>query len=126
MKDPLLVDSLVIGRPENRIEKHIDGSIIFRDVNVPGVRLIDLLGGTIVIDPAMYIVVDVSDWTLSAGLYNVTIPHNWSLCYPTLVDVNIYDVNYELMTVDTVKVNTNSVTIKVITPMKIYVSIKKM
>lgn len=126
MKDPLLVDSLVIGRGENRIEKHIDGSIIFRDVMVPGVRLVDLLGGNIVIDPALYILVEISDWTLTAGLYNVTIPHNWNLCYPTLVDVNIYDENYELMTVDTIKVNTNSVTIKVVTPMKIFVSIKKM
>ncbi len=125
MKDPYLVDSLIIGRSENRIEKHIDGSIIFRDVNVPGVRLIDLLGGNIVIDPAIYVVVEVADWTLSGGLYYINIPHNWNLCYPTLTDVKIYNTDYELIDVDTIKVYTNYVTIKVITPMKVYVSLKK-
>ncbi len=125
MKDPLLVDSLVIGKGENRIEKHIDGSMIFRDTMVPGVRLIDLLGGNVVIDPALYIVVETVDWVLSGGLYEVTIPHNWNLCYPTLVHVTIYDSNYEVIGVDTIKVNTNNVIIKVITPMKVYVSIKK-
>lgn len=126
MKDPLLADSIVIGRPENRIEKHIDGSMVLRDAFVPGVRLVDLIGGNVVIDPAIYIVVEVSDWTPSVGLYNVTIPHNWNLCYPTLTDINIYNEDYELITVDTVKVNTNSVTISVVTPMKLYVSLKKM
>ena len=125
MKDPTLVDSLVIGRQENRIEKHVDGSMIFRDVNVPGVRLVDLLGGNIVIDPGIYVAVVVSDWTYSAGLYSINIPHNWNLCYPNMLDVGLYDENYELITVDTVKVFANYVTIKSTMPIKMYVSLKK-
>jgi hypothetical protein len=125
MKDPILVDSLIIGRSENRIEKNFDGSIIFRDALVPGVRLIDLMGGNIVIDPGIYVVIEVADWTLISGLYTVDIPHNWNLCYPTMIDVNIYNNNYELITVDTVKVNTNYVTIKSTINQKMYVSLKK-
>jgi hypothetical protein len=126
MKDPLLVDSLVIGRGENRIEKHVDGSIIFRDTMVPGIRLIDLLGGNVVIDPALYVVIEKTDWLVDGNLFMVNIPHNWNLCYPTLVDVNIYNEQYELIDVDTVKVMANSVIIKLILPSKILVSIKKM
>lgn len=126
MKDPLLVDSIVIGRTENRIENYIDGSIIFRDAQVPGVRLVDLVGGSVVIEPAHFVVVDVSDWTMDGDLYMVEIPHNWNLCNPSLTDVNIYDESYELISVDTVRVNANSVIIKVVLPTKIYVSIKKM
>lgn len=125
MKDPQLVDSLVIGRQENRIEKHVDGSMIFRDVNVPGVRLIDLMGGNIVIDPGIYVAVVVSDWTYSAGLYSIDIPHNWNLCYPNMIDVETYNENYELITVDTIKVFANYVTIKTTLPIKMYVSLKK-
>ena len=126
MKEPLLVDSLVLGRPENRIEKHIDGTIIFRDIMVPGVRLVDLIGGNVVIDPALYIVVEINDFTYDDGFYNVEIPHNWNLCYPTLTDVNIYDETYEKISVESIKVMTNSVKIKVIVPSKLYISIKKM
>lgn len=125
MKDPLLVDSITIGRSENRIEKHIDGSMVLRDVNVPGVRLMDIIGGNVVIDPSVYISINESDWVADDGKYNITVFHNWNLCYPALTQVNVYDENHQLMTVDEIKVNANSVIISVIIPTKMYVSIKK-
>lgn len=125
MKDPILVDSLVIGRPENRIEKNFDGSMVFRDALVPGVRLVDLLDGNVVIDPGVYVVIESTDWILIDDLYTANITHNWNLQYPTMIDVLIYNSDYELITVDTVKVNTNYVTIKTTINQKMYVSLKK-
>ena len=61
----LQVDEIEIGAIGNSISTHNDGSMILKDRYVPGVRLIDLLGGEVVIDPATIIEVAHTDWIIA-------------------------------------------------------------
>jgi hypothetical protein len=60
--DSLKTSEIEIGLLGNSISNHTDGSMLFRDRLVPGIRLIDLVGGEVVIDPSVTIAVSSSDW----------------------------------------------------------------
>jgi hypothetical protein len=85
---------LVIGDSANKISIASDGSMTFADNYVPTVKLKDILGGNVVVDPAILVYVEETDaeWTpLIANSYGqyffkLTINHNWNL-------TNISDTN---------------------------------
>lgn len=126
---PGMFSSLLIGRPGNKIEVHQDGSMVFRDNSVAGVRLIDLLGGTVTIDPAVFVTVEVSDWTEvtvdGQTRYNVEVPHTWGTCDP-LADVILWDLNNQMITVNTVEYRENSIFIQSTENESIKVLIKRL
>lgn len=73
--DSLKTSEIEIGLLGNTISNHTDGSMIFRDRLVPGIRLIDLIGGEVVIDPSVTIAVSSSDWQFDSydSFYKVNI-----------------------------------------------------
>jgi hypothetical protein len=77
--ESLKISEIEIGLLGNSISSHTDGSMIFRDRLVPGIRLIDLLGGEVVIDPSVTISVSSSDWQFDS--------------YDSLNNRNFYKVN---------------------------------
>lgn len=138
MKEPFLVDSLNIKNNTIRLEMHQDGSLLFSDGLVNGVRLIDLLSANpnnvVVFNPAYHYTINAFDHTalnndweynLSTGLYEVKLYHNWNLCDPEKVLVLVYNSQNILITVDTIQCFPNYVQILANPPIKMKVIIKK-
>lgn len=140
MKEPFLVDSLNIKNNTIRLEMHQDGSLLFSDPYVTGIRLLDLLSATnsnnvIVFNPAYHYIINefdhtslVNDWeyNLSMGLYEVKLYHNWNLCDPEKVLVLTYNSQNVLITVDTIHCFPNYVHILANPPIKMKIIIKKL
>jgi hypothetical protein len=102
---------ITVGREGNTISKHPDGDMLLTDAFV-SVKLKELLGGSVVIDPAIYVEIEATDWTEvtvdGQTRYNVDIPHNWNICDP-LVSVETWNMDDELIQLNTVKFKTNSI-----------------
>lgn len=76
--------------------------------------------------------VEVSDWTANPTIidgdpgYSVTVPHNLGLTLPAdLLDVSLWDTNNELVTVHTVRQQTNSIYLEATSNIDLYVSMRK-
>lgn len=127
-REDFLTTGITIGRTSNRITAHTDGSMLFSDPYIPGVKLKDLLGGTVVIDPAIFVEVEITDYTkvIDNGqtFYNISIPHDWGLCSP-IVDVTIWDQDDKMITVDTIQYETTYILIRTTVKEPIKVVLKK-
>lgn len=130
MIEPFKTTSIIIDDPGVSITKTFDGDMFFRDKFVAGVKLKDLLGGgPIVIDPAVIILVETSDYTYipSEETYGVDVPHNFGFIgnkkYGIIVE--IYDENFEKVGVEEVKSKENSVYIRVSSPENLAVVMKR-
>lgn len=99
MKEPFLVDSLIIKNTDTSISVHQDGSLLLTDPNVGSVRLKDIVGKNVIINPAIRFEIDENDW-FSINLlqkYFIDIYHEWNLCYPDMVLIIGYDKDNKLI-----------------------------
>ena len=64
-KESFLASEIEVGLLGNKISTHTDGSMVFADRFVPGVRLVDLIQGEVVVDPAIGATVPSSSWQYS-------------------------------------------------------------
>jgi len=122
-REPLQATEIVIGKDTNKLSLGSDGSLLLQDTLVGPVKLSDLVGGEVVIDPSLLILVEVGDWVAQAPnskgqvLYRTTIPHNWTLTnaagteglLPIGVDVNVWNENNELITINKIWADANNV-----------------
>lgn len=111
------------------ITKHADGSLLFSDSWVPGVKLKDILGGEVVIDPSVVVQTEESDWTYDSEeeLYGIDVPHNFGLVGSQKAQmlVVLMDLNYETIMVNSIKSKENSVFITATEPLDMYVTMKR-
>lgn len=102
---------ITVGREGNTISKHPDGDMLLTDAFV-SVKLKELFSGTVVIDPAIYVEIEETDWTEvivdGQTRYNVDIPHNWNICNP-LVAVETWNMDNEQIQLNIVQFKTNSI-----------------
>jgi hypothetical protein len=132
-REDLLTTGITIGRFGNTIKKHPDESMIFSDPYVPGVKLKDLFEGKVVIDPAIFVEVNSSDWIpFIANLgfttqlqYNIEIPHDWNLCEPLLC-VNIWNTDNKEIRLNSVVFRENSIYLESTINMPIKVVLKRL
>lgn len=113
MKEPFLVDSLIIKNTNTSISIHQDGSLLLTDPIVGSVRLKDLIGKNVIINPAIRIEVEENDW-FSISLtqkYFIDIYHDWNLCYPDMVLVLGYDQQNKLIHFEEIECHPNFVRI---------------
>lgn len=126
---PLGVSKIFIGSDNNTISRHADGSMLFSDPFVPGIKLKDLLGGTIIIEPSVLVIVETSDWILDPvyHLYAIDVPHSFGLVGNQKAQVLTVtmDSNFNQILMDTVQSKENSVYIRSTSPLDIYVSMKR-
>jgi hypothetical protein len=133
MITPQKTTSIIIDDPNVIITKSFDGDMVFRDNFVPGIKLKELLGvisgGQLVLDPALIVGVEVSDYTSipSESLYAVSIPTNFNLSMSLQmgVIVEVYDINHNKVSVDTIQTFQNYIYMKVFSPDNLYVVIKR-
>jgi hypothetical protein len=129
MLEPLKTSSIAIGNLDNTISLHADGSMLLKDVYVE-VKLKDLIGGTVVLNPAIVVSIEAADWDYnpSEKLYWLEIPHNFNLidAAKTALGVVTMNVAYEKIGIDLIISLTNSVIIKITEPLDIYVALKKL
>jgi len=134
MIKPFETTSIIIDDPNISITKTFDGDMYFRDNFVPGIKLKDLLlasqgGGTIIIDPAIIVLVETLDYTYVSidDVYAVDIPHNFGFngSKKSGIIVEVYDSNFTKITVDEIVSKENSTYMRVITPDNLYVCLKR-
>lgn len=112
-----------------KITKHADGSMLFSDNFIPGVKLKDILGGDVVVEPSVLVQLEVSDWTYDSEtqLYGVDVPHDFGLSGTQKAQVLIVTMNtdYEQIIMDTVKSKENSVFITSTEAIDMFVTMKR-
>ena len=129
---------IVIGKSTNKLSLGSDGSLLLQDTLVGPVKLSDLVGGEVVIDPALVVLIEDSDWVAQAPvngqvLYRVNIQHNWALTnvadteglLPISVDVNIWDENNTLIQINKIWVDANKVYLESSRAINMKVSVKR-
>jgi len=138
-REPLQATEIVIGKDTNKLSLASDGSLLLQDTLVGPVKLSDLLGGEVVIDPGLLVLVEVADWAAQVAnskgqiLYKATVPHNWSLenvadtegLLPVGVDINVWNDNNELITVNRVWTDANNVYLESTNAINMKVIIKR-
>lgn len=132
---------LLIGDSANKISIASDGSMTFADSYTPTVKLKDILGGNVVIDPALLVYVEETDanWTpLIANSYGqyffkLTINHNWELSnggdtnniFPIGVLVKIYNQDNKEISVESIQCFSNKIEIISSKKLTLKVAIKR-
>ena len=134
MIKPYQTTSIIIDDPNISITKTFDGDMFFRDNFVLGIKLKDLLlasqgGGTVIIDPAVMVIVETADYTYipTDDLYAVDIPHNFGFVgsKKSGIIVEVYNSIFEKVGVDTIRSEENTVYMRVSTPDNLYVAMKR-
>lgn len=129
MKELMKTDGIVISNLGVTITKHADGSLLFSDAFIPGVKLKDIVGGDIVIDPSVLVQLEVADWTYDSeeDLYVVDVPHDFGLIGTQKAQVLVVTMNtdYEQIIMDTVKVKENTVLLKSTEALDMFVTMKR-
>lgn len=81
---------------------------------------------------SLIVEVEAADWTFNATIidgdpgYSVTVPHNLGLTLPAdLLDVSLWDTNNELITVHTVRQQTNAIYLEATSNLDMYVAMRK-
>ncbi|MCS7317635.1 MAG: hypothetical protein NZZ41_04905 [Candidatus Dojkabacteria bacterium] len=150
MKEPFYADSIRIKNNQAKIEIHQDGSLLFSDQHVPGLRLIDIAsafasGGQVILDPVNIYTLEAydpdsleNDWEVADDdeeLFDVKLYHNWNLCDPEKVLVLTYEEHngsspaekyHELIYVNSIRCFKNYVLIQTTNPVKMKVLIKRL
>ncbi len=129
MKELMKTDGIVISNLDVTITKHADGSLVFADSFVPGVKLKDIIGGEVVIEPSVLVQLEIVDWTYDSGedIYVVDVPHNFALVGTQKAQVLVVtmSIDYEIINVSSITSKENSVLIKYGTPIDMFVSMKR-
>jgi hypothetical protein len=129
-KQPLKADELLIGSTTNLIGRHVDGDMVFRDAFIPEVKLKDLIGGSVVIEPAIIVGIGISDWSEytveSQTRYSVTIPHTYTINTNPLLQVTCYTLSNELITLNKVIINSNNIFLESTIKINVKIVIKKL
>lgn len=138
-REPLQTTELVIGKDTNKLSLGSDGSLLLQDTLVGPVKLSDLLGGEIVIDPSLLVLIEPNDWVEQPAnskgqvFFTANVPHNWSLenvadtegLLPIGIDVNIWDDNNELISINRVWADANNVYLESTNTINMKVVIKR-
>lgn len=129
MQQIFKISSVAIDDLNVTITKHADGSMLFTDNYIPGVKLKDIVGGEIIVDPSVVVQVEIADWTLDPEtlLYGVDVPNDFDLSGTQKAQVLVVTMNsdYEQIIMDTVQVKENSVFIKSTDAIDMFVTMKK-
>lgn len=133
MREDFEVTSLKVGTDTTvgavKIEQHQDGSMLLSDPYIPGVKLKELFGGSVIISPAVYVLVETTDWVTTLDnnqtFYVANIPTNWGLAKP-LVSATVYDSSDIMVTVDRVLFSENYIQIRVTNKEELKVILKKL
>lgn len=129
MQQIFKVSGIVIDDMNVKITRHADGSLLFTDNFIPGVKLKDIIGGDVVIDPSVLVQLESSDWTYDSGteLYGVDVPHDFGLVGTQKAQVLVVTMNldYEQIIMDTVKVKENSVFITSTEDIDMFITMKR-
>lgn len=137
MRESLKTTDIIIGKDTNKLSLGSDGSLLLQDTLIGPVKLSDLVGGQVVIDPALVILIEQTDWTPQTIqgqlMYTVTIPHNWDLqnvndpddLLPIGVIVNVWNQNNELITLNKISVDANNVFLESTKNINIKVTVKR-
>lgn len=129
-KQPFKADEILIGRVGNLIGKHPDGDMIFKDAFVPEVKLKDLLGGSIVVDPAVVVQVASADWseTVVEGQprFTLTISHDYDINGQPKLQVNVFTTDNESVTINKIKINSNNILLETTLRINAKIVIKKL
>jgi len=111
------------------INKGSDGSLTFSDVFVPGLRLKDIIAGSVVIDPSTLVQIDSSDWVVDpvTTMFALEVPHGWGLIGTELAQVSVmfYDLSFNKIGMD-YQVQSNYVYLLSAVAINCYVAIKRM
>lgn len=138
-REPLQATEIVVGKDTNKLSLGSDGSLLLQDTLVGPVKLSDLVGGEVVIDPGLLILIETSDWVAQAPnaknqvLYRTVVPHNWGLenvadteeLFPIGVDVNIWNTNNELITINRIWADANNIYLESTTSLDMKVTVKR-
>lgn len=112
-KQPLKADEILIGRVGNLISKHPDGDMVFKDAFVPEVKLKDLLGGSIVVDPAILVEILSADWNETVVddqiRFSLSIPHTYDINSSPKLQINVFSEDNEMITLNRVIINSNNI-----------------
>jgi hypothetical protein len=129
MRQLFKTSGIIIDDAAVNITKHPDGSMLFSDMYVDGVKLKDIIGGTVIIDPSVLVQIDAADWELNedTDLYEIEAEHSFALVGTQKAQVLVVTMNldYEQIIMDTVKVQENSVFITSTEAIDMYVTIKR-
>jgi hypothetical protein len=136
-----LTSEITIGDLANKIGIASDGSMTFTDFYTPVVKLKDILGGSVVLDPALLVHIENTDasWVSQPAneygqvFYKITINHNWNLTHaldtnnimPIGVLVKIFDSNNFEIGVESIRCLTNTIEITVSKKITMKVAVKK-
>ena len=129
-KQPFKADEILIGRTTNLIGKHPDGDMVFRDAFVPEVKLKDLIGGTIVVDPAVVVEITASEWVESIVddqiRFQITIPHEYDINGQPKLQVNSFTTSNEQITLNNIVINSNNIFLESTVRINVKIVIKKL
>ena len=106
--EPLRTSECIIGRDGNKISFSNDGSMVFSDRFVPGVRLIDLLGGGGSGDTSVTVLINATDWIFESHdpVYSRDF---WSITlYYSVIQFNIQTTDPSKLEVSTLLINSLS------------------
>ena len=96
--------SSIIVDGTTEIFKGPDGSLTLSDAFVPGIRLKDIIAGSVVVDPSILIQIEASDWVMDpvTTMFALDIPHNWGLTGTELAQVSVvfYDISFNNIGMD--------------------------
>lgn len=125
---PSQVSSIIVdGTTE--IFKGPDGSLTLSDAFVPGIRLKDIIAGSVVVDPSILIQIEVSDWVVDpvTTMFALDIPHNWGLTGTELAQVSVvfYDISFNNIGMD-YRVQTNYIYLLSAVAINCYAAIKRL
>lgn len=134
-----MASEIIVGDLANKIGISSDGSMTFTDPYVPTVKLKDIIGGEIVLEPALMVYVDSLEWVAQPVnqygqiFYKIVISHNWG--YSNVDDVeNIlpigalvktFDENNKEVSVESIQCFANTVEIVSSRKMIMKVAVKK-
>lgn len=111
------------------ITKHQDGSLLFTDSYIPGVKLKDIVGGTIVVEPSVLVHLISGDWTYNSitNLYEVDVPNYFNISGTQKAQVLVItmDTTYSQIIMNSITVKENSVFITSTSGIDMYVTMKK-
>jgi hypothetical protein len=111
------------------ITKHADGSLLFTDSYIPGVKLKDIIGGSVVIEPSVLVQIFPEDWTYDSesNLYEVDVPNSFGLVGTQKAQVLVVtmDLDYSQIIMNSIQVKENSVFITSTDDIDMYVTMKR-
>lgn len=130
-REPFSATEIEVGREDNLIGSATDdGSMTFTDPIVGTIKLKDLLGLDIVINPGVTIAVETDDWTSvveadGRTFYVVDVPHNFGVSDLSTIDVFLWDEDYKTISIEYAQQKTNTCLLKSILPLSLFVIMKK-